>query len=258
MVMDESELQYGELHYERRIVAYFDVLGWRSEIEQAGQDARKIARIAIVPKTFGQGVSQISAQTPGAHLTSFSDNVVVSAPYKIDRLQSSLDSLAMIQLRLAFAGFWLRGAITIGPLIHNQDLVFGPALNRAYELESNHAKYPRILIDNNIEEFSKIDADFVHSESGWRFTDPFDTNFINRKMSSNFDMELVARLTKTANAGCSDTSPRASAEVLLGSVLQRVVAELNNTTRQEDREKHVWLFNRIAPRLGISQKWDSA
>jgi len=35
MVMDESELQYGELHYERRIVAYFDVLGWRSEIEQA-------------------------------------------------------------------------------------------------------------------------------------------------------------------------------------------------------------------------------
>jgi hypothetical protein len=41
-------------------------------------------------------------------------------------------------------------------------------------------------------------------------------------------------------------------------VLQRVVAELNNATRPEDREKHVWLFNRIAPRLGISEKWDSA
>ena len=72
------------------------------------------------------------------------------------------------------------------------------------------------------------------------------------------DERVGCRLTKTANAAAPTTSPRASAEVLLGSVLQRVVAELNNTTRQEDREKHVWLFNRIAPRLGISQKWDSA
>jgi hypothetical protein len=115
MVMDESELQYGELNYEQRIVAYFDVLGWRTEIEQAGHDARKIARIAVIPKIFSQGVSQISVQAPGAHLTSFSDNVVVSVPYNTDRSLSSIDGLATVQLGLAFAGFWLRGAITIGP-----------------------------------------------------------------------------------------------------------------------------------------------
>ncbi|WMT78618.1 hypothetical protein [Bradyrhizobium sp. Ash2021] len=121
MIMDESELQYGELNYEKRIVAYFDVLGWCSEIEQAANDPRRIARIAMVPKLFSRGVSQMAAQASGSHLTSFSDNVIVSAPYTADRLQSSLDGLATIQLGAALAGFWLRGGITIGPPASSPD-----------------------------------------------------------------------------------------------------------------------------------------
>jgi hypothetical protein len=251
MVIDESELQYGELNYERRIVAYFDVLGWRSEIEQAANDARRIARIAMVPRIFSQGVSQIAAQANGAHLTSFSDNVIVSAPYKADRLQSSLESLATIQIRAAFAGFWLRGGITIGPLIHNEAFVFGPALNRAHELESRLAKYPRILIDHDIEECRQLEADFIHSDSGWSFTDPFNIPFINRKMNSSLDLELIARLSAVANEAVPTEPPRAPADVLLGGVLQRVAAELGSASRTKDREKHIWLYNRIAPRLGI-------
>jgi hypothetical protein len=254
MVIDESELQYGELNYERRIVAYFDVLGWRSEIEQAANDARRIARIAMVPKIFSQGVSQIAAQAPGAHLTSFSDNVIVSAPYNADRLQSSLEGLATIQLGAAFAGFWLRGGITIGPLVHNDAFVFGPALNRAHELESRLAKYPRILIDRDIEELGQVEADFIHSDSEWNFTDPFNTAFINRKARSSFDLELIARISAIANAAVPTAAPRAAAELLLGGVLQRVVAELGEASRTKDREKHIWLFNRIAPRLGIEHR----
>lgn len=254
MVIDESELQYGELNYERRIVAYFDVLGWRSEIEQAANDARRIARIAMVPKIFSQGVSQIATQAPGAHLTSFSDSVIVSAPYKADRLQSSLEGLATIQLGAAFAGFWLRGGITIGPLIHNEAFVFGPALNRAHELESRLAKYPRILIDRDIEEFGQVEADCIHSDSGWKFTDPFNTAFINRTMRSSFDLNLIARISAIADAAVPAVPPRASAELLLGGVLQRVAAELGTASRTKDREKHIWLYNRIAPRLGIEHR----
>lgn len=254
MLMDESELQYGELNYERRIVAYFDVLGWRSEIEQAADDARKIARIAKVPKIFSQGVSQIAAQASGAHLTSFSDNVIVSAPYEANRLQSFLEGLATIQLGAAFAGFWLRGGITIGRLVHNESFVFGPALNRAHELESKLARYPRILIDRDIEEFNKIEGDVIHSESGWKFTDPFHTAFIDRKTGSNFDTELIERISAITNAATPTATPRASAEILLSAVLQRVAAELNMVSRTKDREKHIWLFNRIAPRLGIAHR----
>jgi hypothetical protein len=138
--MDESELQYGELDYERRIVAYFDVLGWRSEIEQAANDTRRIARIALVPQLFSRTVFQTAERVAGAHLTSFSDNVIVSIPYEADRLELFLDGLAKIQLGTAFAGFWLRGGITVGSLVHNEAFVFGPALNRAHELESKIAR----------------------------------------------------------------------------------------------------------------------
>lgn len=41
----------------------------------------------------------------------------------------------------------IRGGITIGKIIHNEEMVFGPGINRAYELESKYAIYPRIIFD---------------------------------------------------------------------------------------------------------------
>jgi hypothetical protein len=254
MVMDESELQYGELSYERRIVAYFDVLGWRSEIEQAANDPRRIARIAMVPQLFRRTISGMAGQVSGAHLTSFSDSVIVSIPYEADRLQLSLEGLAKIQLGTAFAGFWLRGGITIGPLVHNEVFVFGPALNRAHELESKIAKYPRILIDRDIEEFSKIETDFVDSDAGWRFTDPFNMTFIDSAVRAHVDSALIARFNEGANTTIPPVPARVTSELLLSAVLQRVEGELKKASRPKDREKHVWLFNRIAPRLGLARR----
>lgn len=253
MVIDDSELQYGELSYERRIVAYFDVLGWRSEIEQDADDPRRIARIAMVPQLFSRTIFKMAERTAGAHLTSFSDSVIFSIPYDADRLRLSLEGLAKVQLGTAFAGFWLRGGITVGPLIHDEVSVFGPALNRAHELESKIARYPRILIDRDIEEFSEIETDFIHSEAGWKFTDPFNMIFIDRAIRSDVDSALIARFNDLANAAIPPVPPRVTSELALSAVLQRVAAELKNASRPKDREKHIWLFNRIAPRLGLGQ-----
>ena len=134
MLMDETELQYGELPYECRIVSFFDTLGWRNQIQEAGTDPRYIARLASVPRMFAATVLEFSKSVPGAQLTAFSDNVIVSVPYSPDRLQWSLEGLSKLQLGLAFAGFWVRGATTVGDLVHDDSVVFGPALNRAYEL----------------------------------------------------------------------------------------------------------------------------
>jgi len=47
-------------------------------------------------------------------------------------------------------GFIIRGAITIGDLYHDERIVFGPALNQAYEIESTIANYPRVIVDKRI------------------------------------------------------------------------------------------------------------
>lgn len=46
-------------------------------------------------------------------------------------------------------GFIARGAITHGDLFYDNEknIWFGPAMNRAYFLESKKAKFPRIIID---------------------------------------------------------------------------------------------------------------
>lgn len=46
-------------------------------------------------------------------------------------------------------GFLARGAMTYGPIYYEQEksLFFGPAMNIAYKLESECAKYPRMIID---------------------------------------------------------------------------------------------------------------
>lgn len=46
-------------------------------------------------------------------------------------------------------GFIARGALTYGDIYYEMDrnICFGPAMNKAYDLESYHAKYPRVIID---------------------------------------------------------------------------------------------------------------
>lgn len=40
----------------------------------------------------------------------------------------------------------IRGAITIGDLIHDNQILMGPAMVEAYTMESQVAKYPRIIV----------------------------------------------------------------------------------------------------------------
>ena len=63
--------------YERRIVAFYDMLGWRSEIADAGTDPNKVGNLRrlILTHTRVLGMSVNSR----VNVSTFSDNVVISA-----------------------------------------------------------------------------------------------------------------------------------------------------------------------------------
>lgn len=52
-----------------------------------------------------------------------------------------------LQLELMGLGILIRGGIAIGPLYHSGQIVYGPAMNQAYLLESVYAVYPHIILD---------------------------------------------------------------------------------------------------------------
>jgi len=54
-------------------------------------------------------------------------------------------------------GWLVRGGISIGELFIDETMVWGEALLKAYDLESNAAIYPRILLDSNL--LSHIESD---------------------------------------------------------------------------------------------------
>nr|WP_317187917.1 hypothetical protein [Acinetobacter gerneri] len=59
----------------------------------------------------------------------------------------------------------LRGALTIGEIYHDENMVFGPAMVEAYELESKVAEFPRIILHD------KIEADYEQWLAEVRATD---------------------------------------------------------------------------------------
>lgn len=80
-------------------------------------------------------------------------------------LEKELISLAEIQFELLKKGILIRGGITIGNISYNSQTnqLFGKAMNRAYELESKIANYPRIVIDPTFSNVYSRSIDFVES-----------------------------------------------------------------------------------------------
>lgn len=132
--------------YERRCVLFMDILGFRSLIDSGNED--KILRIL-------HRATQLAFNPPdelkGIAVTSFSDSIVISAPMSN---MAAIDQVCSVgtQLVLEFIdeSIMTRGAITIGKLHHDGAIVFGPALNAAYDYENSLANYPRVVISEEV------------------------------------------------------------------------------------------------------------
>ena len=132
--------------YEKRIIAFVDILGFSTMIEDSRADTtlrRKIKQaMTIVRDTHNKDLSDDIRK-----VTTFSDSAVIS--YVADEHSSLfylLIDIIHLQLRLGALGIMIRGGIVYGDCYHDGDIVFGPAMNEAYWLESKIAKWPRVVI----------------------------------------------------------------------------------------------------------------
>jgi len=134
--------------YENRAVAFIDILGFRSLIRQRKE--RDILDVLSTPPSFDDMFRTMSSSELDFQVTRFSDSIVCSMriPHR-KNLGAGLFVAAYaghLALEMLAKGILVRGAITAGQLYHREDIVFGPAMVDAYELESKHAHYPRIIV----------------------------------------------------------------------------------------------------------------
>lgn len=64
----------------------------------------------------------------------------------------------IIQLELSNLGLFLRGGIDVGKFFANDQFVFGPALVGAYDLESNVAQFPRVILSSDFAQYAREQA----------------------------------------------------------------------------------------------------
>jgi hypothetical protein len=171
--------------YERRAVAFFDVMGWRRKIEAAGSDGKRVTMLKNIVMLFTRLNDAYKDINPFAvRQSTFSDNVVVSTEASTHSIFTLLIRLAMTQFVAAELGSLIRGGVTIGDIVHDEHVVFGPGLVRAYMLESTVADTPRIIVDPEcFEAFKGVQnlGQLVATEDGVHFLDPWTLQFANTR-----------------------------------------------------------------------------
>lgn len=163
-----------EIKYEKRLVAFIDILGFKEIVKQSETDISKIELIysaldylknweaqekwdlrlvEIEEDAQKRGVDNFDIREK-TNITAFSDSIVVSVKVddNINEMASTLIiNLAYIGAFLLEKGILFRGGLTVGNLIHIENgTVFGQGLIDSYKLESNSAKYPRIILSDKL------------------------------------------------------------------------------------------------------------
>jgi hypothetical protein len=138
------------------VVAYFDVLRFTDEMRAAHRrrgDDEFLNRVASTVKDWYEAMrdtfSEEWGHRRGWELKAFSDNVVVGHPIHHggeSELGQVMSNLATLQLAFALEGrLFLRGAIAVGDLYMDEDIIYGVGLLDAVEAE-RAADVPRVVL----------------------------------------------------------------------------------------------------------------
>lgn len=138
-------------NYQEAFVCYIDILGFKKLVKNA-QDRFSIKKIydGLYFKgspfwgDYDSSVTKVSE---------FSDHITISF---LHCCPERIYEILGVVLNLTDYGMMCRGAISHGHVCHNENVLFGPALIEAYDLESNVANFPRIIISDDV--YKKLDA----------------------------------------------------------------------------------------------------
>lgn len=189
-------------------VCAIDILGFSQMILDSCNDGygnsllREISYLihknkqCIIPNKYSEGKIKI-----------YTDNMVVAYPIKDDgeiEFDEVLDNVSEYQFNMALEGLFVRGGISVGEFYINEDIVFGPALLDAHNVESQIACYPRIILDNNtvkkVKKYIKYydvapqkSKIFIDTDGQW-FLNYLNTIFkFYRECNNEYEFEVVQR-----------------------------------------------------------------
>lgn len=134
-------------------VAFIDILGFSDMVKRDSESPSGQQYLSRLFDVHCQA-EQILGGRMKYELIQFSDSIVLSSPFVIERLPLFIDAISNWQRNLLVNGFLCRGGITFGKHFISNNFLFSKALIDAYYMESNLAKQPRVIISDDLIQLS--------------------------------------------------------------------------------------------------------
>lgn len=143
--------------YKKAIVSFIDILGFRKIVDTSTADDVKSILEEVhdfaKPKIDDDADYSFEPET-----ITFSDSIVrvrkiergLDFDHPLGFVHYELKDLLLAQVALINREVLIRGGVAYGDIYFDNNHVYGPALNQAYELEAFYAVYPRIVISPSV------------------------------------------------------------------------------------------------------------
>ena len=139
--------------YNERYCAYIDILGFSeiiASLDRGGHSAEQIRELFKLMTKRPPHEHIPGQEIADLRIQSISDAICISASLSTAGLTHLLTAIESLAGRILRHGYFIRGAVVKGQLYHDDHAVFGSALVRAYNLESNTVRYPRVMVTNEV------------------------------------------------------------------------------------------------------------
>lgn len=209
-------------------IAFIDILGFKRLIKE--KKCHEILELfKKVKKIYGlveyDETGNILKEYPYKKLQYklISDSICIYIDSNIeDSLQALIVAVGSIQANLLFSSEHIlcRGAISRGNIYINDDIIFGQGFVDAYLMEENNAKFPRIILCNDLINSASLSED--------------SRNLINMFTYCDFDMYT----TINSMLFCREKNLES-----YNKLLDNIYSVLNKNIEYNVREKYVYLRN---------------
>ena len=233
--------------YERRIILFLDFLGFKEIVENTVTDDNRLqSLLKAIDQLYDIGKENADLYKTRS-ITTFSDSVVLSyAIHEQSAVFYLLLDIAFAIIDLAIRGYLVRGAVTVGDLIHTSRYLVGPAMVSAYEMESKLAKAPRVLIDRKLISIArKSHAEQHDGEHEARYVQ----SFMTKDDDGHYYVNYVSWKSVVATTGMDDDNyPSYLRDI--GTIVQRGLAKTDPSVLS----KYLWIHRQYVAAIEQFEK----
>lgn len=226
----------GGLSAHAAVLAFIDILGFRSLVQGAfaedSEDRETLATLAKVLRFLTAKAKEererLSPVSNYFQTTAFSDTIVISDEDTDDGYDRVADSAASVAASLLWRGHLCRGGIARGSLIHTQDVLLGPALIEAYDIEQKAAVFPRIVVAESLTG--------IPPKSKWK---------LRREADGLAFIDVFHRMSKTK----WNDHPTRDGLLKVRNAIEKQLRDAGNSKRLDILSKYRWIayqFNEFA------------